>query len=48
VAVATAGTVLGGMYLDAKFALAKDIGELRKYTAVMKLYAQAGELSSFD
>jgi hypothetical protein len=36
------------MYLDGKFALAKDIGELRKYKAVMKLYAQAGELSSLD
>jgi len=36
------------MYLDAKYALSKDIGELRKYKAVMKLYAQAGELSSLD
>jgi hypothetical protein len=35
--------VLGEMYLDGKYALRKDIRELRKVRAIKKLYIEAGE-----
>jgi hypothetical protein len=37
--------VLGGMYLDGKYALRKDIQELRKRNMVIKLYMKAGKFS---
>jgi hypothetical protein len=42
-AAAAVSTVLGGMYLDGKYALRKDIYALRREKAVIKLYMKAGE-----
>jgi hypothetical protein len=42
-AAAAVSTVLGGMYLDGKYALRKDIYALRREKAIIKLYMKAGE-----
>jgi len=47
-AAAAAGTVLGGMYLDGKFALRKDIWAIRREKAIVKLYMQAGEYFNIE
>ncbi|CZT13884.1 related to very long-chain fatty acyl-CoA synthetase FAT1 [Rhynchosporium graminicola] len=43
-----AGTVLGGMYLDGKLGLARDIREIRKARALRRLYAEAALYYLFE
>jgi hypothetical protein len=47
-AAAAVSTVLGGMYLDGKYALRKDIYAIRREKAIIKLYMKAGEHSNSD